>query len=102
MQFEEEMIKRKVALVINTTHKYFFPNVYSRRIGHTLTPLMTGKIQYAKLKKISNMDAIKSELRACELTYTNDTIWTTMTNAIKAREGDNKFFTPSTNYDSLK
>ena len=63
---------------------------------------MTGKIQYAKLKKISNMDAIKSELRACELTYTNNTIWTTMTNAIKAQEGDNKFFTPSTNYDSLK
>ena len=74
MQFEEEIIKQKVALVINTIHKYFCQNVYSRRIGHTLTPLMTGKIQYAKLKKMNNMDSIKSELRTCELTYTNDTI----------------------------
>jgi len=38
--------------------------MYQRRSGHTLTPLMEGKIQYRKMLKKHNFEVVRGELRA--------------------------------------
>eukprot|EP00957_Ditylum_brightwellii_P190058 14468724-Ditylum_brightwellii.AAC.1 len=40
------------------------PNQYQRQTGTTLTPLLQGKIQYGKLHKKYNMEAVQEELLA--------------------------------------
>ena len=40
------------------------PNVYERRTGQSLTPLIRGQVQIHKCKKIHNEEAIRCELVA--------------------------------------
>ena len=78
------------------------PNVYQRRTGHTLTPLMLGKIQYHKMKKEHNISQVRKELTARNISFDSTTNWTGMLKLLKKDENDNKYFRPRTDYDSFK
>ena len=80
------------------------PNRYQRREGYTLTPLMAGKIQYGKMLKKDNMDAVREELTARSLSYDIRTGWKEMINLLKKHENEtnqnarDKYCKPLTNY----
>ena len=69
---------------------------------YDLTPLLCGKIQYAKLLKDSNVDQVRRECDARKLQYTLSTNWTSLIKLIKTHEGDDKFFKPLTEYSAFK
>jgi len=69
---------------------------------YDLTPLLCGKIQYAKLLKDSNVDQVRRECDARKLQYTLSTNWTSLIKLIKTHEGDGKFFKPLTDYSAFK
>ena len=48
VHFKLEQISQKVEAVKKSVYNITRPNVHERRTGHTLTPLISGKIQYAK------------------------------------------------------
>ena len=102
LQFKKERIDTKVAGTILTAHVVTRPNIYERRTGQTLTPLISGKIQYAKMKKAYNLEAVRDECTAREIEFDATTNWTNLVKMIKEHEGDNRFFTPLTNYDCFK
>ena len=58
LQFKRKRIDKKVEKVTSTYGNNPAPNRYQRREGCTLTPLMEGKIQYSKMIKLHNIDAI--------------------------------------------
>ena len=63
-QLKKECIDKKVLSIIATSNNNPPPNQYHTRVGQNLTPLIAGRIQYQKLKKIHNMHQIRSELVA--------------------------------------
>ena len=69
---------------------------------YDLTPLLCGKIQYAKLLKDSNVDQVRREYDARKVQYTVSTNWTSLIKLIKTHEGDDKFFKPLTEYSAFK
>ena len=77
-------------------------NVYKRRVGQTLTPLLQCKIKYGKLKKEPNFDAVRAEVLARHIAFPPDINWRDLIKLLKNHEGDPKFFTPVTNYDHFK
>ena len=101
-QFKVERISQKVEAVKRTAYNVTRPNVHERRTGHTLTPLISGKIQYAKMLKKDNFEAVRNEMRARDLAFDENTTWTKMIKAIKEHEGDKKYFSPRTNYTDFK
>ena len=101
-QFKMERIKGKVEHVKSKAHNTPAPNVYQRRTGQTLTPLMQGKIQYHKLKKDHNLAQIKNELTERRLHFDPNTNWTALLSILKQDEGNKKYFHPRTNYDMFK
>ena len=102
LQFKKERNNKKVAATILTAHIVTRPNIYERRTGQTLTPLISGKIQYAKMKKAYNLEAVRNECTARGIAFDTTTNWTNLINMIKEHEGDNRYFTPLTNYDFFK
>lgn len=101
-QFKKRRQGERIEKVIHTANDSRQQNVYERRTGQTLTPLLLGKIQYAKLIKKHNMQQIKDELNARGITYDHQTNWTDMIKKLKNDEGDNKFFHPRIPYDNYK
>ena len=59
--------------VIATYSNTLASNCYQRREGYTLTPLMQRKIQYGKMKKKDNMDAVKNEFETRLVGYKRST-----------------------------
>jgi len=104
MQFKTQRITKQVQKVIATVDNNPAPNVYQRRTGQTLTPLIEGKIQFGKMLKKHNMEAVKGELLARELgdKFDNNTNWTNLLKILKEHEKNKKYFTPLTNYDAFK
>lgn len=104
IQFKYERINDKVEKVIAHLNDNPAPNVYERRTGQTLTPLLDGRIQIGKLKKVHNMDAIRNELTARGMgeRFNAATNWTNLLKLLKEHEKDNKYFRPLTDYDAFK
>lgn len=104
MQFKSTRITKQVQKVISTVNDNPAPNVYQRRTGQTLTPLIEGKIQFGKMLKKHNMEAVKGELLARGLgdKFDNNTNWTNLLKILKEHEKNKKYFTPLTNYDAFK
>ena len=88
--------------VIATFNQVCEHNMFEQRQGQTLTPLLMGKIQFGKLKKAYNLDAIRKECLARGLQFDNSTNWKSLISMIKNHEKDNKYFKPLTNYNSFK
>ena len=101
-QFKASRIQSKVEKVIEKAHTNAAPNLYERRTGQTLTPLMDGKIQYHKMKKAHNLEAVRDELRERGCAFDQTTNWTALLKILKEHEHDNKFFKPQTDYDTFK
>ena len=101
-QFKTHRIQCKVEKVIEKAHANPAPNIYERRTGQTLTPLMSGKIQIHKMKKQHNMEAVRNELRVRGCTFMETDTWTTLLNKLKTHEQNKKFFTPLSEYDAFK
>ena len=101
LKFKQERIDQKVVAMIQTYHNVTFPNVHKRRTGHTLTPLISGKIQYTKISKAHNIQAVRNELIARGLVFVTNTTWTAMIKFTKEKEGHIKYFTPLIDYDSF-
>ena len=62
------------------------PNRWLRHTGLSLTPLMRNKIQYGKMKKQYNMDAVVGELRAREIAIPHGAEWMNMIALLKTNE----------------
>ena len=103
-QFKKERIDKKVRSIVAKANDNPAPNQYQIRVGQTLTPLIAGKIQYHKMKRIHNMQQIRLELVARGLgdKFTDDTLWTALLKILKADEKDNTYFTPLIKYNLFK
>lgn len=99
--FKKIRIKKKLNHIKSRINNSPAPNVYQRRTGETLTPLIQGKIQFHKLKKKFNIQQIRSELREREIEFEQNENWTTLIKRLKQHENNNKYFTPLTPYDSF-
>ena len=60
--FKTKRTYEKVHRILSRANENPPPNVYQRRVGQTLTPLIEGQIQYGKLLKRFNFDAVRDEL----------------------------------------
>lgn len=100
--FKKERIRKKIDHIKDRIRNTPAPNIYQRRTGQTLTPLIQGKIQFHKLKKKYNTKQIKDELVKRGIEFDNRQNWTTLIKLLKQHEKDNNFFTPLTPYDSFK
>ena len=104
VQFKKERIEKKVDRMKAGYSKVNLPNRFERREGYTLTPLMQGKIQYGKMRKKENMDAVREELRMRSVDFESDTGWKEMIKLLKANEKNinanahDKYFSPLTDY----
>ena len=101
-QFKKERTDMKVAKIIETIDTAPAQNVYKCRQGQTLTPLLEGKIQFGKLLKSHNLDAVRDEVTARGIVFLPTTNWTSLLKIIKENEGNNKFFKPLTDYTNFK
>ena len=77
-------------------------NVYERRVGQTLTPLLKGLIQYRKLKKEPNFDAVCAEVLAIHIAFPPNIKWRDLIELLENHDGYPKFFNPINNYESFK
>ena len=102
-QFKKERIDKKVS---EYKKKEQSTTTRGQRTQHQkkydLTPLLEGKIQYAKMLRKHNNEQVRNECDARNLTYLPTTNWTKLLNLIKADEGDKKYFKPKTDYDAFK
>ena len=101
-QFKKERVDKKINRIKQKYSNTPAPNVYERRTGQTLTPLIQGKIQYHKMKKDQNMIAVRNELLARNVMFDDETKWIALLKLLKENEGDKKYFKPLTNYDAFK
>ena len=103
-QFKKKRIEKKINHIKDKYNNTPAQNVYERRHGQTLTPLIIGKIQIHKMKKTDNFDAVRNELMARGLgaQFDENTTWTKLLTLLKKDEGDKRYFTPRTSYDSFK
>ena len=96
-QFKKERIDKKVS---KYKKKEQSTTTRGQRTQHQkkydLTPLLEGKIQYAKMLREHNIEQVRNKCDACNLTYLPTTNWTELLNLIKADEGDKKYFKPKT------
>ena len=103
-QFKKKRIEKKVNCLKGSYSKNPQPNRFQRREGYTLTPLMQGKIQYGKLRKKYNMEAVSEELRKRSINHNHDTGWMEMIKLLKTHENSSntnaceKYFFPLTTY----
>ena len=107
-QFKKERIDKKVNRVKASYSNNPLPNRYQRRSGYTLTPLMQGKIQYGKMRKNDNIEAVREELKARLVDFDSNTGWKDMIKLLKTHEkrtnavAHDKYFSPSTPYTNFK
>ena len=103
-QFKKERIDKKVREYKEQQSSTSSRGLRTQEESSTyeLTPLLQGKIQYAKMKKADNLDQIRRECEARNLPFLPTTNWTNLINLIKRDEKDNKFFKPVSDYDQFK
>ena len=79
-------------------------NMFERRRGQTLTPLVDGRIQIHKMNRDENIEAVRSELQARGLTQNFDdkSTWTNLLTLLKTDEGDKNYFRLRITYDSFE
>ena len=104
IQFKVERTKKQLDSIITKVNNNPAPNVYERRSGQTLTPLIDGRIQYGKMLKKYNTEAIQGELQARGLgdKFDDKTNWTTLIKLLKEHEKDKRYFRPLTDYNKFK
>ena len=102
-QFKKKRIELKVERVKERYNNCPNPNIYERRTGQSLTPLIQGQVQIHKCKKIHNEEAIILDLVARgmgdRLESTTYRDWLKM---LKKSTGGKPFFTPLTDYITFK
>ena len=56
------------------------------------------------MKKIENLDAVRNELiaRGLGAPFDEKTTWTNLLTLLKTHEGDKRYFTPLTSYNTFK
>ena len=101
IQFKLERINKKVSIYIEKQAAITRPRS-THRIGYELTPLLLGKIQYAKLRRDNNIEQVRKECDARGLVFNKETNWTNLIKLIKEHEKDAKFFMPRTDYNLFK
>ena len=99
-QFKKARIDEKVGLYIRRENDTTRSVLTSK--GYHLTPLLCGKIQYAKMLKKHNFEQVRNECRARNLLFDDKTNYKSLIGLIKNDENDNKYFKPKTNYDLFK
>eukprot|EP00957_Ditylum_brightwellii_P150708 11474993-Ditylum_brightwellii.AAC.1 len=85
-QFKQKYIQEKVDNMMSSYRQTRPPSQYQRQAGHSLTPLLQGKIQYDKLLKKYNMEAVKEELLAHGITFESNTTWRSLIGLLKEDE----------------
>ena len=60
--FKTKRTDKKICRILSKANENPPPNVYQHRVGQTLTPLIEGRIQYGKLLKRFNLDAVRDKL----------------------------------------
>ena len=99
-QFKSERIEKKVR---NYKDKHTQARgIIYQNSGYDLTPLLSGKIKYAKMKKEHNMDQIRKECEQRQLIFDRNTNWTSLIALIKKEKTDKKYFTLKTDYNIFK
>lgn len=53
------------------------------------------------MKKEDNMKAVREELKARQVAFEKSDGWMKLLTLLKAHEGDNKYFSPVTDYDNF-
>ena len=59
------------------------------------------RVQISRLKKDDNMEAVRGELRARNLSFDESATWTQLLTILKTDENDTRYFTPRTSIDSF-
>ena len=101
--FSKIRIMKKINHFKDTMHNTPAPNAYERRRGQTRTPFMQGKIQFRKLRKQDNIQAVKNELiiRGLEHQILPEHNWTQLCALLKQNENDAKYFKPLTSMNQF-
>ena len=100
-QFKAKRIAKKTTVFKERFHQPHVPNSLENRPGYHTTGLVEGKVQFGLLKKDDNFLQVKRELQARNIPFDPRANWTTLLNALKENEGDNKWFFPQIGYDSF-
>ena len=102
-QFKKKRIELKVERVKERYNNCPNPNMYERRTGQSLTPLIRGQVQIYKCKKIHNEEAIRLELVARGMgDMLESTTYRDWLKMLKESAGGKTFFTPLTDYNAFK
>ena len=102
--FKKKRTDNNVNKIISKIGSHVTPNIYERRRGQTLTPLIQGTIQYSKMKRDHNIDFVREELRTrgLERSFDMRTKWTSLLLLLKENEGNTKYFKSVTPYENFK
>ena len=107
VQFKRQRIEKKVDNLKERYSNNPAPNRFKRREGYTLTPLMQGKIQYGKMKKKDNIDAVREELKVRLVNFDSNAGWKEMIKLLREHENKTnedaheKYFRPLTAYTNF-
>ena len=101
LQFKKVRIDEKLNRTRSRMNNDRPLNALQQRSGHTLTPLMEGKIQYYFLTAKDNIAQIRAELEARGLSdkFDEKTKWKHLLLILKEDEKDNRYFYPRTDYN---
>ena len=83
--FKTKRADEKIRRILSKANENPPPNVYQRRVGQTLTPLIEGRIQYGKLLKRFNFDTVRDELTEQGLSnkFDRETNWSRLIMLLK-------------------
>ena len=99
--FKTARIEKKVQKFKDNINRPHVPTQAETRQGCFITPLLLGKHQYGKIKKEDNMKVVREELKARQGAFGKSDGWMKLLTLLKAHEGDNKYFSPVTDYDNF-
>ena len=101
LQFKKVRIDQKLNRSCSRINTDCPLNALQQHSGHTLTPLMEGKIQYYFLTAKDNISQIRAELEARGLSnkFNEKTKWKHLLLILKEDEKDNRYFYPHTDYN---
>ena len=79
-------------------------SIYKKLTDQSLTPPLEGKIQYHKMKKNHNMEAVRDKLvaRNLQASFTNENNWTSLLELLKQDKNNNKYINSLTAYKRFK
>ena len=101
LQFKKVRIEQKLGDQRSRMNNNRAPNALQQRSGHTLTPLMEGKIQYYFLTAKDNILQVRAALEERGLSdkFDDKTKWKDLLAILKEDEKDRRFFYPRTDYN---